>query len=196
MICFQNKSEQIRETPFCRPLLQVPDFRDAPTWQVSKLKIHNNIRKGVAGPPHLHSPPHRKRAILSQGLHVVVLWFACHIFCEHQLIYRRAKGLLRHTAPQFMVYFRACFRQKNRIGVVEVVSKSAPPAVVQYWLASERMQVFVILRDLAPSSPGKKDFYKLGVPPWSLLLSKRTSRFRGFFPRDFGVPKDIWLNLT
>ena len=25
-ICFQNKSEQIRETPFCRPLLQVPDF--------------------------------------------------------------------------------------------------------------------------------------------------------------------------
>ena len=25
-ICFQNKSEQIRETPFCRPLLQIPDF--------------------------------------------------------------------------------------------------------------------------------------------------------------------------
>ena len=24
-ICFQNKSEQIRETPFCRPLLQIPD---------------------------------------------------------------------------------------------------------------------------------------------------------------------------
>ena len=24
-ICFQNKSEQIRETPFCRPLVQVPD---------------------------------------------------------------------------------------------------------------------------------------------------------------------------
>ena len=25
-ICFQNKSEQIRETPFRRPLLQIPDF--------------------------------------------------------------------------------------------------------------------------------------------------------------------------
>ena len=24
-ICFQNKSAQIRETPFCRPLLQIPD---------------------------------------------------------------------------------------------------------------------------------------------------------------------------
>ena len=24
--CFQNKSEQIRETPFCRPLLQIPDL--------------------------------------------------------------------------------------------------------------------------------------------------------------------------
>ena len=24
-ICFQNKPEQIRETPFCRPLLQVPE---------------------------------------------------------------------------------------------------------------------------------------------------------------------------
>ena len=24
-ICFQNKSEQIRETPFCRPLLQIPE---------------------------------------------------------------------------------------------------------------------------------------------------------------------------
>ena len=25
-ICFQNKSEQIRETTFCRPLLQIPDM--------------------------------------------------------------------------------------------------------------------------------------------------------------------------
>ena len=25
-MCFQNKSEQIRETPFCRPLLQIPDL--------------------------------------------------------------------------------------------------------------------------------------------------------------------------
>ena len=24
-ICFQNKSEEIRETPFCRPLVQIPD---------------------------------------------------------------------------------------------------------------------------------------------------------------------------
>ena len=31
-ICFQNKSEQIRETPFCRPLLQVPDSSFGASW--------------------------------------------------------------------------------------------------------------------------------------------------------------------
>ena len=36
----------------------------------------------------------------------------------------------------------------------------------------------------------------LGVPPWSLFLSKNLPRFRGFFPWNFGVPRDISPNLT
>ena len=41
-ICFQNKSEQIRETRFCRPLLQVIDFR-----KVLVTNLYKAAREGV-----------------------------------------------------------------------------------------------------------------------------------------------------
>ena len=36
-ICFQNKSEQIRESPFCRPILQFPDLRLSPIFWVCPI---------------------------------------------------------------------------------------------------------------------------------------------------------------
>ena len=37
-ICFQNKSEQVREIPFCRPLLQVPELSRTILWISSSDK--------------------------------------------------------------------------------------------------------------------------------------------------------------
>ena len=46
LLCFQNKSEQIRETPFCRPLLQFPNTTETGCRQTPSDLVRNS---GVGG---------------------------------------------------------------------------------------------------------------------------------------------------
>ena len=44
-ICFQNKPEQIRESPFCRPLLQIPDLGAAKDTLQTGTKTNKRVPK-------------------------------------------------------------------------------------------------------------------------------------------------------
>ena len=70
----QNKSEQIRETPFCRPLLQIPDWvRKNPTKLPAKNKKSPTSFWRSAG-----------RRISAEAFVLTIRWCCLHLSCDEK----------------------------------------------------------------------------------------------------------------